>query len=101
MKYFESWNTKRTFRMLYRGCLAAAFLVTVGFAESRRNEMLCSGLDVIVHDSAGIAFIERSDIVEMVQDKIGEPAGKPLSSINMSVLEKIINSNAFVARAEV
>jgi len=101
MKYFENWNTKSTLRILYRSSLVAAFLVTVGFAESRRDEMLCSGLDIYVHDSAGIAFIERSDIVEMVHDKIGEPAGKTLSSINMAMLEKIINSNAFVARAEV
>ena len=101
MKYFETWNSKGVLRIAVGSSLVAAFLVTVGFADSRRKEMLCTGLEIIVHDSLGIAFVENSDVVEMVQDKFGQPAGKPLSSINMALLEKIINSNAFVARAEV
>ena len=101
MKLFSTWNTQVVLRSALRILLLAAFLVTVGFAESKRKEMLCPGLEIIVHDSSGIAFIERSDIEEMVLDKFGQPAGKPLSSINMALLEKIINSNAFVARAEV
>ena len=96
---------KEKIRMLLRPAaqllLVVAFLVTVGFADSRRHDTVCTGLEVRVHSAAGHAFLERSDVIGMVQDKIGSPVGKTLSSINMAMLEKIINSNAYVARAEV
>ena len=101
MKLFANWNLKKILRSVLRIFLVAAFLVTVGFADSKRKESVCADLEIIIHDSSGSAFIERSDVVQMVQDKFGEPVGKPLSSINMALLEKIINGNAFVARAEV
>ena len=79
----------------------AAFVASVGFTDQRRGELMCSGMRILVHDSLGMAFVSRNDVLQMVQDKIGAPAGKPLASINMAMLENILNSDAFVARAEV
>jgi cell division protein FtsQ len=101
MKIFENWNLKRAMRSVFRLLLAAAFIVTVGFADNKRKEAICSGMNILVHDSAGMSFVERSDIMQIVQDRFGEPVGKPLSSINMALLEKLINNNPFVAQAEV
>jgi cell division protein FtsQ len=79
----------------------AAFIASVGFTDHRREDTACSGIRILVHDSLGMAFVNRNDVLQMVQDKIGQPVGKPLASINMAMLENILNNDAFVARAEV
>lgn len=98
---FPAEKFRRLLRPAMRLLLAAAFLVTVGFADSRRHETVCTAMEIRVHGENGIAFIERSDVRELVFDKFGNPVGKPLSSINMALLEKIINGNPYVAGAEV
>ena len=52
-------------------------------------------------DTLGHNFVEEGEIMELVKNKFGTLIGKPLSSINISLLEKIINTNPFIADAEV
>jgi cell division protein FtsQ len=63
--------------------------------------MPCSGVMINISDSLGAGFIEESDISQTIQNKFGTLAGKPVSSINISLLEKIINNNPFISNAEV
>ena len=78
-----------------------AFAVTVGFTESKQANLLCSDVRIVVEDSTGFAFVETSDIQNILHDKFGELKGQPVSSINIALLEKIINNNPFISRAEV
>jgi cell division protein FtsQ len=83
-------------------CLAVlAFIFTVGFASHKQSIMPCSGISIVIGDSSGSGFVSESDIAQTIQNKFGTLAGKPLSSINMSLLEKIINTNPFIYDAEV
>jgi cell division protein FtsQ len=81
--------------------IVAAFIVSLGFASHRQSVMPCSGVLINVYDSTGTGFIDRNDIHQIIQNKFGRLEGKPVASINISLLEKIINNNPFVREAEV
>jgi cell division protein FtsQ len=94
-------NWKRLFKLLGYGFGVIAFFVSLGFTEHRRNAMPCKQVVVHVSDSLGNSFIEENDVLQMLYDKIGNPEGNSLESINISVLEKIIDNNPFVLKSEV
>lgn len=98
-----SENPKRTriLRFTAYGAVIVAFLVTLGFAEHRQDVMPCTEVEVMIKDTMGHNFVEEAEIMELVRNKFGTLKGKPLSSINISLLEKIINTNPFIADAEV
>ena len=81
--------------------VVVAFLVTLGFAEHGQKSMPCTAVQVVIKDTMGHNFVEEQEIMELVNNKFGNLKGKPLSSINISLLEKIINTNPFIADAEV
>ena len=95
-------NSRRILiRLIVSSLIVVAFIVTVGFASHKQAEMPCTGIYINIHDSSGIGFVEENDVRQMIQNKIGSPIGKSLSSINISLLEKIINTNPFIYDAEV
>ncbi|MBP6334687.1 MAG: hypothetical protein KA444_04370 [Bacteroidia bacterium] len=99
MKYNIDW--KRTKKTAFRALIAVAFLVSVGFSDSRQSKMLCNELVISILDTLGQSFVEPEDIRLTVHNKFGELKGQKMSSINISLLEKIIANNPFVADAEV
>jgi cell division protein FtsQ len=88
-------------KIIYSSLIVLAFIVSVGFASHKQSVMPCSGVKITINDSSGTGFVEESDILQTIQDKFGSLNGKPLSSINISLLEKIINTNPFIYDAEV
>jgi len=100
-KFFRQINWKKMFRALLWVSIVGAFFVSVGFTEHRRSETLCKEVVINVEDSAGNSFIDQNDILQTIQDKFGKLEGKRLLSINISLLEKIIDNNPFVLKAEV
>ena len=78
-----------------------AFLVSLGFAAHKQSEMPCSGINIIIRDKEKVSFIDEKDILQIINDKSDPLEGKPIGSINISMLEKIINTNPFIYNAEV
>jgi cell division protein FtsQ len=81
--------------------IVVAFLATVGFTDRRLEETPCSELNIAVHDSDGLSFVGEEDVQQMVSGKYGPLQGRRMGSINIALLEKIIQNNPFVADAEV
>jgi len=81
--------------------IALAFLISLGFVDSRRSKMECNDVVIRILDTLGQSFVEPEDIHLVVLNKFGELKGQKLSSINIALLEKIIDNNPFVADAEV
>src|ERR1051325_1808844 len=98
-------KTKIQWKPLLRICtwclVITGFVVTVSFTEHQQQDMLCSEVLVTIRNPGELAFIEKSDVLQLVHDKTGTPEGKSMKSINISLLENIINNNPFVASAEV
>lgn len=99
MKNKIDWNSsKRTILGVIAGL---AFLISVGFSDSRQSRVKCKEVNIDIVDPLGQSFVEPEDIRLIVLNKFGDPEGQKLSSINISLLEKIIANNPFVADAEV
>lgn len=102
MKKFKfNIDWKKVLRVGLRAVILAGFLASVGFTEHRRNTMLCNKVIVNIDDSLGNSFVQKEDIEQQIGNKFGVIAGKPLTSINISLLEKIIDGNPFVLKAQV
>ena len=100
-KFIRRINWKKMFRSLLWVSIVGVFFVSVGFTEHRRSETLCKEVVIKVEDSAGNSFIDKNDIEQTIQDKFGKLEGKRLLSINISLLEKIIDNNPYVLKAQV
>jgi cell division protein FtsQ len=102
---WKKWKVKINWRKIFRitlwSLLAAAFIVSMGFTEKQRYEILCSDIVIIIDDSSAHSFIEESDVKRMITNKFGNVIGKRLNGINISVLESLIDNNPFVLKAEV
>src|SRR4051812_11840964 len=95
-------NSKRIIlKIAFSAIIVIAFLVSVGFASHEQSEMACTGTRITIFDSLGIGFVDDADIRQVIENKFGALEGQPLSSINISLLEKIINTNPFIYDAEV
>ena len=81
--------------------VGVAFIVSLGFAAYKQDAMPCTKLNVVIKDTLGHNFVDIQDVRTMVENKVGPVEGKPISSINISMLEKIINTNPFISDAEV
>lgn len=80
--------------------VAAACLVTLGFVNRKQKTLKCRFVDVSIDDNNQHEFIDVSEVGALIS-KHGHLEGKPIGSINTSLLEKIILSNPFVDKAEV
>ena len=89
------------FRIIASCLIVIGFIISVGFASHKQSEMPCSGIIISIQEGSGSGFVEDSDIRQIVQNKFGSTERKPLASINISLLEKIINTNPFIYDAEV
>lgn len=92
---------KKIIRLVFVSLVAIAFIITVGFTEKKQQEMLCSEVNIMVKNLYGHDFIGKEEVLQVISEKFGNLNGKPLPSINISLLEKIIQNNPFVSRAEV
>ena len=81
--------------------IGASFLITFGFAAYKQNVQPVTELDIVIKDTLGHGFINRQDVRTMVEEKLGPVEGKAISSINIAMLEKTINTNPFINTAEV
>ena len=63
--------------------------------------MICTDVNINILNSHDHAFVEKADVLQTIHDKFGPLQGKTLHSINISLLENIINNNPFVSHAEV
>ncbi len=92
---------KKIFRLTVLGLVIIGFIITVGFTEKRQKEMLCMEMNITIENLYDHDFIDKEDVAQLIRDKFGILHGKPLNTINISLLENIINNNPFVSRAEV
>ena len=99
LRFKADW--KKIFRISKRVLVVCGFLASVGFTEHRRNEMLCKEISILIDDSLGNSFVRKQDIEQLIADKFGKLDEKQLRSINISLLEKIIDGNPFVLKAQV
>jgi cell division protein FtsQ len=75
-------------------------VVMLGFVAKRQEEIKCKNISINIDEAVGHDFIGNDELLELINSK-GKVIGKPLGTINTSLLEKIILTNPFVNRSEV
>jgi cell division protein FtsQ len=88
-------------RIVISCLIVIGFVVSVGFASHKQSEMPCSGIAISIEDGPGCGFVDEMELRQIIQNKFGTLEGKTIASINISMLEKIINTNPFIYDAEV
>ena len=82
--------------MVLMSGLAGAYIVGV----SCRTPLRCTGLTVVIKDSASNRFVTKDDVEKYLDKEYGEYSGLPLDSINLVKVEKIIDSRSAVLKSE-
>lgn len=98
-KFKIAW--KKIFRIAYTLVLITLFIVSAAMVQSRQKTVACKSVNINIDESEGNFFVEQSDVLSTIHDKWGILVGKPVASINMNLLETLIDNNPYILRAEV
>ena len=80
---------------------AILLLTTMGFINREQNQVSCKSVDISIDYDHEDFFVEKKDILSMIAAKGMKLIDVPLSGINYEYMEKLINTNPSIAKAEV
>ncbi len=80
--------------------VAAGVFTLMGFASAESSKISCKGVIVNIVDENEKGFVDRTDITQLIKAK-QNIIGHPMRDINISVLEKTINANPYILKAQV
>lgn len=92
---------KKIFRISMFSLLAISFTVLVGFVSKDKNNIVCKGVRINIEDEELRNFVDRTDIVQLLNTKSKKIKGSRMAEINTAMLESIINTNPYIKQAEV
>ncbi len=81
--------------------LIVFFTIATAFVHSKRNQMKCAKVEIVINDSLNNIFISKEDVLTHIKKQNIKLLGQSLWNINTDELEKIINSRSAVRNAEV
>ncbi len=81
--------------------MVAFLFAGISFASYKQNELKCADVKIQIDESDGQYFIQPEDIRRMLNDQTKFSTETPVSNINISLLEKLIENNPFISNAEV
>ena len=69
--------------------LAGLYLILVlGFVSNVYEDLLCKGVDVVIHDSLEYRFVDNTRIQKMIRSDHPDIAGTPISFLNTEKIEQ-------------
>jgi cell division protein FtsQ len=81
--------------------LITGLFVSVGFIDKEQNSLRCKSLDIKVNQDDDLYFLNKLDVAKLIHDRGDSIIGQPKSTINISEMERALNSHADIANAEV
>jgi cell division protein FtsQ len=78
---------------------SCGMIMLLGFVNKYQESIPCDAVQVKIDDKVPHDFIDREDILNLINSN--SIIGKPIGSINISLLEKKLMSNPYVNKAEV
>ena len=80
--------------------LIAGLLFTMGFVNKQQDALLCKTLNVTVNQENDLYFLDKLDVIQLIKDRGDSIVGQPKSTVNVSEIEKSLNSHSNIANAE-
>ena len=93
-------NWKKILVFSFWSLTGVGLIITLGFVNHVQQEMKCKDVRITFNENVQQEFVDEQEIFELIKGK-EKLIGKPLGTINTTLLEKIIMSNPFVQKAEV
>jgi len=82
--------------------IASIYIVVVlGFVMKKRNQEICTSVQVFVQDTLELQFINDNDVLDLLESGGTKVLNEPLSKLNMANIEHKINKIHYVKHAEV
>jgi len=81
--------------------VAAYFFVVFGFVKGKQKEVLCTSVKVVVKDTLKHHFVNKDDLIQLIDNSIGGVLGSPMDDVNVAELEKLISDQPYIKSAEV
>ncbi len=92
---------KRIIKISVWSLLLCGLIVTLGFVSKEQKAVPCTGIDIAIDHSTDNNFIDENDIRTILYDKGDSLVGHPISTLDITQMEKVIRNNPFVENAEV
>lgn len=73
----------------------------MGFVNKQQDALLCEKLTVNVNQENDLYFLDMYDVIRLIKERGDSIVGQPKSTVNVSAIEKALNSHADISNAEV
>jgi cell division protein FtsQ len=81
--------------------LIIGLLLSLGFVNREQGALLCKAPDITVNQENDLYFIDRIDITQLLKDRGDSLQGQPKSTVDVTDIERMLNSHAAISKAEV
>jgi cell division protein FtsQ len=81
--------------------LGTGLIFTLAFVNKTEAVMPCKSLDITIADDPENFFVQPEDIKMLIREKGDSIVNQPVSTINVSRLENILNNNASISKAQI
>lgn len=81
--------------------MVAGLFVALGFVEKEQSELRCKQPQITVNREDENIFVEPADILSLLRDRGDSIKGQPMSDVNVTELENVLNSHVAISSAEV
>jgi cell division protein FtsQ len=92
---------KRILNIMSWVVIGAGMLAMVGFAEIKRKATPVKVLDIRISQHDSDFFITPTEIRKLIQQQQGDVVGKEMNQVSVPKMEDMMNSNPFIAAAQV
>ncbi len=80
--------------------LGAYFFFATKLWEDGRKKEVCRNIKVVILDSAKNRFIDKDDIINVMEGYMGPLIGKNSSKISLSLIEELLNKKSVVKKVD-
>jgi cell division protein FtsQ len=81
--------------------LIIGLMLSLGFVNKEQDSLLCRKLDIRVNQDNDLYFVDKIDIANILKDRGDSIIGQPKATVNITDIEKTLNSHAAISKAEV
>jgi cell division protein FtsQ len=81
--------------------LVIGLLLSLGFVNREQDILLCKELDITVNEENDLYFLNKIDIARLLIDSGNPIVGQEKSKVDVTDIERSLNSHAAISKAEV
>lgn len=98
----RKYKWKRILRMTLWSAAGIALFVLLLSAMHRNNKLVCSGIEILIEGYNNEMFISEAEVKKMLEDELQHKIeGSAVEQINLRQLEKSLQKNPWISKAQI